>query len=239
MVTVGNYVTGGAANATVLTTIVSLDPIHCAFDASEQQLLKYMRLERAGQRESSRAVKNPVYMALADEAGFPHQGHMDFVGNRLDMATATIRGRAIFKNSDKLLVPGLFARVRVPGSAPHDAVLVPDPAIGSDQSQRFVMVVGADGTAARKVVELGPLHDGLRIVHAGLKGDERVVVEGLQFVRPGAKVMPEEIELKLKPEPNGLPETYQPVPQDQWLGGKPAPAPAPIDAQPGSEPGKR
>lgn len=214
--TEGNLVSGGSAQGTLLATIVSLDPIHCYFDANERELLKYIRLDRSGRRESSRNARNPVFLALEDETDFPHKGHMDFVDNRIDRNTGTIRGRAIFPNPGYVLTPGMFARVRLPGSASHEAILIPDSAVGTDQTIKFVYIVTGDGKVARRPVELGPLAHGLRIVRRGLKGDEQVIINGLQFVRPGAKV---EVETaSITPDKGeGLPDDYTPVPREKWL----------------------
>ena len=143
---------GGSGEA--LTTIVSVDPVHVVFDANEREFLKYVRLDRAGKRASSREAKNPVLVGLVDEAGFPHEGHMDFVDNRVDRGTGTIRGRAILPNPDGDLTPGLFARVRLPGSEPYEAILIPDAALATDQTEQFVYVVvdgnpgGSEGSPA-------------------------------------------------------------------------------------------
>ena len=142
LVSEGNLISGGSANATLLTTIVSLDPIQAYFEADEQAYLKYTRLDKSGARRSSREVANPVKLALSDETGFPHLGKMDFVENRVDVNTATIQGRAIFPNPDLVLTPGQFVRLRLLGAPAHPAVLIPDQAIVSDQSQKFVWVVG-------------------------------------------------------------------------------------------------
>jgi RND family efflux transporter MFP subunit len=216
-VTVGNLISGGTAESTLLTTVVSLDPIHCVFDADEQAFLKYMRLAQEGRRQSSRDVKNPVYIALADEPdGYPHHGHMDFVDNRLDPNTGTMRGRAIFPNPDNSFTPGLFARLRLPGSATYQAVLIPDAAVGSDQAEKFVLVVGKDNKVRRLPVELGSRSHGLRIVRKGLKGDERIIVRGIQRVRPGIAVTAELETLKAAAN-GGLPDDYEPVPEERWL----------------------
>ncbi len=188
----GNLISGGAANATLLTTIVSLDPIQAYFEADEQAYLKYTRLDRSGARRSSREVANPVKLALSDEEGFPHLGKMDFVENRIDVNTATIQGRAIFPNPDLVLTPGQFVRLRLLGSPAHEAVLIPDQSIVSDQSQKFVWVVEADGTAKYRTVAPGPMIDGLRVIRQGLKPNEPVVALGLQSVRAGSKVKAEE-----------------------------------------------
>ncbi len=215
-ITEGNLVDGGSSGGTLLTTIVARDPVHCYFDANERDLLKYLRLHVSGERESSRGAKNPVYLALVDEQGFPHKGHMDFVDNRVDPNTGTMRGRAIFPNPDGLLVPGLFARIRLPGSQPHEVVLVPDSALASDMGQPLVWVVAADGSVRPQPVTLGPLRHGLRIVRTGLDGSERIVIRGLQLVRPEGTVETElgAIELELD---SSLPDTYAPLPPEQWL----------------------
>lgn len=217
LVTKGNLVSGGSALSTLLTTIVSLDPIHVTFDANEQAFLKYFRLADSGGRKSSRDFRNPVYMALADETGYPHLGHMDFVDNRIDPNTGTIRGRAIFRNADPQLTAGLFAKVRIPGSAPYEAVMIPDSAITSSQSSRMVMLVSAEGIAEPRTVTLGPLKDGLRIIRSGLDGTERIIIAGLQRVRPGSPVTAEEGIIEASPIQDGLPNEYVPVPQEHWI----------------------
>lgn len=218
-VTVGNLISGGTADSTLLTTIVSLDPIHCYFDADESAFLKYARLAAAGKRASSRDVKNPVFLALDDEKPkFPHPGHMDFVDNRLDPNTGTMRARAILRNPDFVLTPGLFARLRLPGSAPYDAVLIPDRAISSDQSEKFVYVVDAENKVRRQTVRLGPIVHGMRVIRDGLKGDEMIVVGGIQRVRPGITVEPTVEQFEIDPtNDDGLPDTYEPVPESEWI----------------------
>jgi len=189
LVTEGNLINGGVGTqGTLLTTIVSLDPIYAYFEADEGSLLKYDRLARTGQRPSSRDYKNPVHVALADEEGFPHDGVMDFVDNQVDRGTGTIVGRALLPNPDLSLIPGLFARLRLPGSGQYRAILVPDEAIGSDQSQKFVYLVDGESKAQYRTVKIGPLVDGLRVVREGVGPEDRVVVAGLQRVRPGLKV---------------------------------------------------
>jgi RND family efflux transporter MFP subunit len=213
----GNLISGGTADSTLLTTIVSLDPIHVSFDADEAAFLKYERLKAEGKRASSRDVKNPIYLALADERpAFPHQGHMDFVDNRMDPNTGTMRGRAILRNPEFVLTPGLFARLRLPGSGAYEAVLIPDAAIVSDQSERFVYVVEADGAIRRQVVDMGPVVQGLRVVRKGLSGAEMIIVRGLQRVRPGLKAKATVEKLDLKND-EGLPDQYEPVPQEDWI----------------------
>ena len=189
LVTEGNLISGGAGTqSTLLTTIVSLDPIYAYFEADEGSVLKYNRLARTGQRPSSREHKNPVHVGLADEEGFPHDGVMDFVDNQIDRGTGTVVARAVLPNPDLSLLPGLFARLQLPGSGTYRAILIPDEAVGSDQSQKFVYVIDAESKAQYRTVKLGPLIDGLRVVREGLGPDDRVVVGGLQRVRPGLVV---------------------------------------------------
>ena len=194
-VTVGNLISGGAANSTLLTTLVSLDPIHFYFDADEQAHLRYVRAAQAGTRPSSRETANPVLLSLADESDFIHEGHMDFVDNQIDNLTGTIRGRALFDNADGLFVPGMFARIRLLGSGRYKAILVPDEAISTDQNRRLVYVTDAEDTVSVRYVELGPMIDGLRVIRAGVEPDDWVIVRGLQRARPGGKVVPERIQL--------------------------------------------
>lgn len=195
----GNLVTSGPQDATLLTTVVSLDPIHVYFDADERAYLKYVRLAQSGERPSSREYNNPVEVALADENGFPHKGWMDFVDNQLDLGTGTIIGRAVLPNPDLLLSPGLFVRLRLPGSGNHQVVLLPDDAIATDLDQKFVWVVDAQNRAQYRRVTLGPPHDGLRIIREGVGPDDRVVVAGLQRVRLGLELAPEERALATPP----------------------------------------
>lgn len=219
-VTEGNLISGGAAGSTLITTIVSLDPIHCYFDADEQAYLKYDRLAREGKLQSSREAKHPVYLGLADEPNeFPHPGHMDFVDNRLDQETGTMRCRAILANSDLALTPGSFARIRLPGSQQYEAVLIPDLAIGTDQSEKFVFVIDEDNTIRRQVVKLGPLVRGLRIIRNGLDGSEKIVLRGLQRVRPGDVVVAtHEVTPVID---DGIPLDSRPVPKEKWLSREP------------------
>lgn len=218
-VTEGNLVSGGTNDSTLLTTIVSLDPIHCYFDADEKTFLKYVQLAREGKRPSSREVRNPVFVALANEqVGFPHQGHMDFVENRLDEETGTIRGRAILPNKNLDFAPGLFARVRLPGSPRYDAILIPDKAIGTDQADKFLLTVDENNKVVRKVVTLGPISHGLRIIRTGLDGTERVILSGQQRARPGNEVTVT-VEA-VTPGKEFLPDEYEPVSQENWLTPK-------------------
>jgi RND family efflux transporter MFP subunit len=190
-VTEGNLITGGTADSTMLTTIVSLDPIHLYFDVDEQSYLKYTRLAGSGDRPSSRDTANPVLVALADEKTFNHQGHMDFVDNQINRGTGTMRGRAVLANADGMLAPGMFGRVRLQGSGEYEAILVPDDIIMTDQSRKYVFVVDEKGMVASRNVTLGPIAEGLRVIKDGLTGNERVVIRGMQRARDGAPVTPE------------------------------------------------
>lgn len=196
-VDVGNLVTGGAGAATLLTTIVSQDPIHFVFDVSESDFLRYSRLFLSGERTSSRDAANPVRIRLADEPNWPHTGRMDFVDNQLNTRSGTLRGRAIVDNKSQFLQPGLFGRLQLFGGE-IDALLIPDAAIVSDQARKIVFVVGADNVIKPAVVALGPLVDGLRVIREGLKPADRIVIDGLAnpMVRPGAKVAPQPGEIK-------------------------------------------
>jgi RND family efflux transporter MFP subunit len=198
LITEGNLVSGGisGAGASLLTTLVSLDPLYCYGSADELAILKYIQLSREGRRESARDKEIPAEMGLANETGFPHKGHMDFVDNRVDPSTGTLRARGVFTNSDHSLSPGVFARLRIPGSGKYPALLIPDRALGSDQSQKFVYVVGGDRKIEVHPVKIGPIIEGLRVVKEGLKGGEQVVVEGLMRVRPGIVVEPKPGEVK-------------------------------------------
>jgi RND family efflux transporter MFP subunit len=185
----GNLVAGGQSGATLLTTIVRLDPIYFVFDASEADHIRYARLSAYGQRPSSRDAANPVKVRLADEREWSHSGVMDFVDNEIDAHSGTIRGRAIFDNKDHFLTPGTFGRLRLYGG-PIDALLIPDAAVVSDQARKVVLTVAEDNRVLGKPVTLGGMARGLRVVTAGLVPDDRVVVGGLAnpFVRPGVIV---------------------------------------------------
>ncbi|WP_281178662.1 efflux RND transporter periplasmic adaptor subunit [Azospirillum thiophilum] len=180
--TVGNVVAAGAA-AAPLTTLVSVSPIYASFDVDEQTYLTYI----AGMKDES-AV--PVQLGLANEAGYSRDGAVEHVDNRMDAASGTIRVRARFDNADGLLVPGLYARIKVGGSQPHDALMVDDRAIGTDQDKKFVLVVAEDGTVSYRTIVPGAAQAGLRVVKSGLEPGERIVVNGLQHARPGTRVSP-------------------------------------------------
>lgn len=200
-VSVGNLITGGdGGGAMPLATIVSLDPIHLDFDVSEQDFLAYQRAAASGRLTSARDQKLKVSAHLTDEKDWPLQGSMDFVNNEVDRTTGTIRARAVFPNEKLLITPGQFGRVRIPGSDPYQAVLIPDSAILSDQSQKIVMTVKDDGTVEPRVVRPGPLIEGLRVVREGLTGDDQIIIDGLLRARPGAKVAPSPGKIEAKPE---------------------------------------
>ena len=187
----GNLVTGGTTgNTTLLATIVSLDPVYCYFDADERSILKYQQLAREGRADNIRDGKMDCVLELANESGFPHKGVLDFVDNRVDPATGTMSVRGVFANADRTLQPGFFARIRVPGSAKYSALLIPDQAVGTDQGQKFVFTVNSQDIPEYKIVNLGPIIDGLRVVRQGIQSNDWVVVNGLMGVRPGAKVNP-------------------------------------------------
>jgi membrane fusion protein, multidrug efflux system len=186
IVTEGNLVTSGPGEATLLTTVVSLDPIHAVFDADEQTFLRHEQLARGGTGKAAL----PIRMALANDDGFPHAGALNFLDNQLDPATGTIRGRAVFRNADRSLVPGLFVRLRLPGRQARRGVLIDDRAVGTDLDKRFVYVVNAAQEVEYRAVTLGPLVDDLRVVRSGLSDGDRVIVNGVQRVRPGARVTP-------------------------------------------------
>jgi RND family efflux transporter MFP subunit len=197
----GNLVTGGTSgNTTLLATIVSTDPIRFEFTFDEASFLRYERLSKNGHDIASRGVGVPVALKLIDEKDFDHKGRMDFVDNVIDRSTGTIRGRAVFDNPNGIFTPGMFARIRVPGTAPYEALLVPDSAIGTEQTRKFVLVVGADNKAVNHYVTLGQVtSDGLRVIKSGLGPDDRVIVNGLMRARAGQTVTPQE-------QGNGQPE---------------------------------
>jgi RND family efflux transporter MFP subunit len=187
LVTEGNLID---TSDTLLTTIVSIDPIYFYFDVDERSYLAYVRAARERDPSAEGGIGAQVTLTLPDERGSKRTGKVDFVDNRIDQATGTMRLRAVFENKDLYLVPGLFARIQIPGSPSYQAVLIPDEATAADQDRRIVYVV-ADGAATARVVRLGPRIDGYRVVRQGLIGDETIVVTGVQRVRPGAKVTPQ------------------------------------------------
>ena len=190
----GNLVTGGTTgNTTLLATIVSMDPIRFEFTFDEASFLRYERMSKLGRDITSRGPGVQVALKLIDENNFDHEGRMDFIDNVIDRSTGTIRGRAQFANPNSLFTPGMFARIRVPGSPPYEALLLPDASIGTEQVRKFVYVVGADNTVAQKYVTIGQTtSDGLRVIKNGLAPEDRVIVNGLMRARPGQKVTPQQ-----------------------------------------------
>ena len=198
------------ANQTLLTTLVSVDPVYVTFTGDERAYLRYQELARNGTRGSSRDTRNPVLVGLANEDGFPHQGEMDFLDNALDPATGTIRARAVLPNPDGVFTPGLFARVRLLGASQDNALLIHEQAVLTDQDRRYVYVLGANNSAERRDVMLGPHVESLRVVQSGLKPGDKVIVNGMRKVFfPGQPVNPRD------------------VPMDQPNLPPPAPAQAP------------
>jgi RND family efflux transporter MFP subunit len=191
-VSLGNLVTGGTAGSTtLLATIVSVDPIRFEFTMDEASYLRYLTAASVKQADSiDRGLSLSAQLKLIDEKDFLHEGRIDFVDNAIDPSSGTIRGRAVFKNADGRLTPGMFGRVRLAAHAPEEALLVPDEAIGTEQVRKFVLAIGKDNVAQPKYVTLGALVDGLRVITAGLGADDTIVVNGLMRVRPGAKVTP-------------------------------------------------
>jgi len=213
LVTPGNFVSGGGTNgtSTVLTTIVTQDPIYIYFDVSENNALKYTRLTEASGKGAAGMVGVAVGVGLPDEEGFAHDGQLDFIDNRLDQGTGTLRARAVLSNKKSVFAPGMFARVRLQGSPEYEAVLLPDEAIGTDQANRFVYVVGDDDVPRRQLVELGPLVDGLRVIRNGLTADDWVVTKGQQRVRPEQKIVPKRMPLKISDaKPDGTSSVKKP-----------------------------
>jgi RND family efflux transporter MFP subunit len=211
LVTEGNLV---ATGQTLLTTLVSIDPIYVRFDGDEQAFLRYTKIAReaaqaksGGKANEAGTTGSPVMVGLANEGGYPHQGVMVFVDNELDPTTGTIRGRAKLDNHDRAFTPGLFARVKLMGSNQYNALLINDSSVGTDQTVRYVLVVGADNKVQYRPVKLGPIIDGLRVVTEGLTAGETVVVSGLQRVRPGSPVTPARVAMGERQRGEGKPET--------------------------------
>jgi RND family efflux transporter MFP subunit len=192
-VTRGNLVTGGINGGTLLSSVVSMDPIYLYFDADEQSYLRYTQMARTGERPSSRDSPNPVQVGLANEVGFPHAGSMDFVDNQLNPQTGTIRARAVLQNKDGQFTPGMFARVQLLGGGEHSAVLIEDRAVNTDQSQKYVLLLGANNVIEYRKIKLGRVIDGLRVVQEGLKPGDVIVVNGAQRVHPGVTVTPQKV----------------------------------------------
>lgn len=197
MVNEGNLIDGGTANSTLLTTIVVTSPIDFYFTGSESDYLRYVRLARNGERSAARSEGIPVFIKLQDEEDFVHEAKMDFVDNELDNGTGTIESRAVLENKDHLLEPGMFGKARIMGSAEHDAIMVPDEIIGTNQSIRFVYVLGDDNLVTTKNVSLGPLHsNGLRIIRDGISREDKLITNNIQKIREGVAVTPIETQLQ-------------------------------------------
>lgn len=194
-VSVGDVVTSGT---TLLTRIVTLDPIWFTFEGAESFYLKYLRQDRTGERRSSRFEPNPVEIQLSDETGYTHRGHMVFVDNAIDPRSGTVRAHAELPNADRFLTPGMFGRLRLLGSGTYRAMLIPDESIVADQARKLAYVVGADGKVAARVIGTGPLVSGLRVVRSGLKPTDRVVLDGLAQLQPGAAVKAIVVQLKTR-----------------------------------------
>jgi multidrug efflux system membrane fusion protein len=219
----GNLVSASSPIAEPLTTIVTVDPMFAYFDTDELKMLNIQKRIREGKMKSAREAPHtvPVEMGLANEDGYPHQGTIDFVNNRVDPDTGTLQIRGIFSNElvsgkNRILSPGLFVRVRMPLSAPHPAVLVNERAIGIDQGERFVYVVNDKDEVESRQVTMGPLHDGLREITNGVRPEDRVMVSGLQRVRPGMKVKPKTVEMpapseRATPAPAAEPDAAAPT----------------------------
>ena len=192
-VTRGNLVTGGINGGTLLSSVVSMDPIYIYFDADEQSYLRYTQMARSGGSPNSRDSGSPVQVGLANEEGFPHTGTVDFVDNQLNPQTGTIRARAVLQNKEGQFTPGLFARVQLLGSGEYSAILIDDRAVNTDQSQKYVLLLGANNQIEYRKVKLGRVIDGLRVVREGLKAGDVIIVNGAQRVHPGITVTPQRV----------------------------------------------
>src|SRR5438477_413258 len=200
-ITLGNLVQPGAGPESVLTTVVSVDPIYAKVDADENAVLKYVKLSEEGKRVSARTAQIPAFVELGNEADFPHEGYIDFVDNRLDPGTGTIRARVVLKNwNPNFITPGFFDRVRVAGATPYRAALIADNVISSQQGLKYAFVVKQDNTIERRTLETGGMFEGKRIVKGGLKDGEKVVSTRLQLLQPGMKVTPVPEEASAGPE---------------------------------------
>lgn len=207
LITPGNIVTGGLGTGTLLTTIVKTDPMYVYFDVDEQSVLRYQRLIQSRTRDGSadavatrdlKSLEEPCMVQLGDEKDFPHRGKLDFLQNRIDGRTGSIKLRAILDNKDNLFKPGMFVRIRVPVSQPYSAVLVPEACVGVDQDTRYVIAVGADKKPVRRTVELGRSIGTWRVVTQGLDPGTQVVYRGLQRVRPDAQLEIEQIDVPME-----------------------------------------
>ncbi|HCF3827716.1 TPA: efflux RND transporter periplasmic adaptor subunit [Pseudomonas aeruginosa] len=199
LVTEGNLVSGGGAGAaTLLTTIVSIDPLHVYFDIDEATYLNVVSRSRPAAGAGSKASL-PVQVGLTTDKGFPHKGALDFVGNTIDRSTGTIRARAVVPNPDGRMAPGMFARAKLSTGAAREAVLIDDQAVGTDQGRNYVLVVGENNQAQYRPIELGPVVDGLRVINGGLQAGEKIIIKGL--VRPGMAVTPRMVPMQAPAAP--------------------------------------
>ena len=199
LITPGNLV---SPNQSLLTTVVSLDRVYVYFESDEQSFLRYAAMGQSGERSASQDARHPVQVGLANEAGFPHEGVLDFVDNHIDPKTGTIRTRAVFDNKDRQLTPGLFARVKLLGSGQVNAILIDEKAILTDQDRKYVYVVGDQNRAMRRDIVLGRESDGMRVVTSGLNPGDRVIVHGVQKIfMPGMPVAPQDIIMGAPPAP--------------------------------------
>lgn len=192
-VTVGNLVNGGSGQATLLTTIVSIDPIYCYINIPEATALGYKQIAIEEKHTHVADARVPCFVKLENETRFEHPGMIDFVDNQIDTSTGTVQVRGVFSNPTGLLMPGLFALMRIPATGRYKAILIPDAAVNTDQNERYLLIVGPENIVQRRPVKLGAVFGALRVIVEGLKPGERVIVEGVQFARPGAKVIPHEV----------------------------------------------
>jgi multidrug efflux system membrane fusion protein len=192
LLTAGNYVSGVSGSTSLLTTLVSVNPVYVYADMDEDSLLKFNALSQASKIETNGNGRTPIELQLADETGFPHQGCIESFDNRLDASTGSILLRAVFSNEDGRIVPGLFARIRVPLSERHPVLLVSERAIGTDQAQKYVLTLTPSNTVAYQAVTLGPAIDGQRIIRSGLSSGEKIIVNGMERIRPGMPVTPQD-----------------------------------------------
>lgn len=200
-VSIGNLISGGDGGAaTLLTTIVSLDPIYFNFDMSEADYLAYQRATEKGLMRSTRDNTVAVSLHLTDEKGWPHEGRMNFVENQVDRLSGTIRVRAVFANPSLLFTPGQFGRIRIPGSEPYQAILIPDAAVVTDQSRKIVLTVNDENVVVPKIIRPGPTYEGLRIVRSGLQPSDKIIINGLMRARPGTKVAPKPGTIETEPQ---------------------------------------
>jgi RND family efflux transporter MFP subunit len=190
--TEGNYVSGGSGTTTLLTTLVSVNPVYVYEDIDEDSLLRFNALVRAGKVQTNSEGQTPIELQLADETGFPHRGYIESFDNRVDSNTGSILLRAVFSNEDGRILPGLFARIRVPLSERYPALLVSERAIGTDQAQKYVLTLTPTNTVAYTAVKLGPVVEGKRIVRSGLVAGEKIIINGMERIRPGMPVTPQE-----------------------------------------------